>query len=156
MKAYKHIEESKKIVKTLHNEFLIMDNAKSRLRDLNVLINTINAFEEMLQDRYHSDFFDIMIYSRLFSTLNLDKGTNIDFSEFLLNFDQDFRLGKDYLKEKVVDFIHNKSIYKSIIDNSINEDKFNQWSKDREDIEASLDILVHQLKSKILWNKKWN
>jgi hypothetical protein len=149
MKPYKHIEESKKVLKTLVNEFKNMDNAKTRLTELNTLIKTVNDFEEMLVNKYHTDFFDVLLLNRLYLTLLKSKDEEINVKEFIMNFEQDFRFGGDYFKDLICSYLNHKQMYNSIHSNKVYTGDKSEWLK-------PINNLLKQIKTKIIFRKKWN
>lgn len=149
MKPYKHIEESKKVLKTLVSEFKNMDNAKTRLTELNVIIKTLNSFEEMLEDKYYTEYFDILILNRFYMTLLKSKEEEVNINEFLLFLDQDLRLGKEYIIESIADLLQTKQMYNSALKGNFFRDEKSSWIN-------SINSVLKQVKIKIIWNKKWN
>ena len=149
MKAYKHIEDGKKVLKTLISEAKTMDNVKTRLTELNTLITLVNSFEEMLNNTYHTDFFDVLIFSRIYQTLLKSNEEEINLNEFLMYFNQDFRVGAEYIKKDIIDFLRHKQLSNSLKKGEFFRDSDESWSN-------AIDGLIKQVKSKIMWDKHVN
>ena len=149
MKPYKHIEDSKKVLKTLISEAKTMDNVKTRLKELNTLIGLVNSFEEMLNNKYHTDFFDVLIFSRIYQTLLKSNKEEVNLNEFLIYFNQDFRLGAGYIKNDIIDFLRHKQLSNSLKNGEFFRDSESLWS-------STIDVLIKQIKSKIIWDKHVN
>ena len=147
MKPYTHIENSKRVIKTMLNEAKQSVNVKSKLEDLNVLINLVNSFEEMLLNKYHTDFFDIVVLSRMYQTLIKSK-EDVNIKEFLYWFEKDFREGKDYILENITGYLQGIQI-----ENSLESGELFQDSK--EDWENVIKDTLNQIKTNIIWSKKW-
>ena len=147
MKPYKHIEDSKKVLKTLISEAKTMDNVPTRLKELNIIIKMLNSYEEMLKNKYHTDFFDLLILSRMYQTL-IKSNKEININEFLLYIDEDFRVGKEFLKENIISFLQGIQVSNSIKKGVVYADTNETWA-------TVIDNLIKQIKTKIIWNKKW-
>lgn len=148
MKAYKYIEDSKKVLETLSFEFSKMDNSKTRLEDLNTIIKMLNCFESMLNEKYYTDFMELLILSRLYQTLLKADFSEVNVTEFIQYFDQDLRFGKEYYKEQICELLADKQRYNSLTRGKLYQDKKETWLK-------SVNNLVKQVKTRILWTKKY-
>lgn len=148
MKAYKYIEDSKKVLETLSFEFSEMDNSKTRLEDLNTIIKMLNCFESMLNEKYYTDFMELLILSRLYQTLLKADFSEVNVTEFIQYFEQDLRFGKDYYKEQIAELLVDKQRYNSLTHGKLHQDKKETWIK-------SVNNLVKQVKMRILWTKKY-
>ncbi len=148
MKAYKYIEDSKKVLETLSFEFSKMDNSKTRLEDLNTIIKMLNCFESMLNEKYYTDFMELLILSRLYQTLLKADFSEVNVTEFIQYFEQDLRFGKDYYKEQIAELLVDKQRYNSLTHGKLHQDKKETWIK-------SVNNLVKQVKMRILWTKKY-
>ena len=149
MNPYKDMQESEKVLKKLISEAKNSNNSINRLKELNVIIKTINNYDEMLKNKYYTDFFDTMILSRMYQTLIKSPQGEININEFLLYYDQDLRLGKEFIKTDIVNFIKGRQLDNSIKKGNIFTDSSEFWGE-------KLENLLKQIKTKIIWNKKWN
>ena len=149
MQPYEDIIKTEKVLKKLVYEAKNSNvDVVSKLKDINIIINTINNYEEMLKNKYYTDFFDILILSRIYQTLLKDQ-KDININEFLMWFEKDLRDGGEYIKENIVDYLQHIQL-----SNSIKKGKINVSSKDS--WKTSINSLLKQVKAKIKWNKQWS
>lgn len=150
MKPYKHIQEGEKVLKSLVNEAKKANNPLFKLQQLNKLIKMLNCFNDMLEEKYYTDFFDVLILSRLYSTLLINKPSdNINIKEFEIWINKDFRCGKDYITKNIVDFIKTHQLSNSIKQGYIQRDSDS-------DISKMIKKTLTEVKSNLISYKKWN
>ena len=147
MKPYKDIHESNIVLKKLIGRAENSNNQVGELKDLNVIIRTLNNYDKMLRDKYYTDFFDILILSRLYQTLLINK-KEINVNEFLVFFDKDLRVGKEFIKENIAGYLQGLQVYNSVRNKKPYCDSTDEWR-------SSIDNLLKQVKLKINWNKRW-
>lgn len=154
MKAYKHIQDSKKVVKSLINEAKTLGNVKDRLIELNTLIKLINSFESMLSEKYYTYYFDIIILSKMYDYflkhINDDNcnENNIPINEFVLYLDRDVRMGRDYKKNDIIDLLRNIQLSQSLKKGSVFRDTEKTWS----DV---VENTLIDIKKQIKFHKEW-
>lgn len=148
MKAYKHIDSAKKVLEKLSNEAKTSKSIQVYPKDINTLIELLNSFEDMMVNKYHTDFFDILILSRMYQTL-IKSDSEININEFIMFFDLDFRKGREFIKKDIVGFLQGIQLENSLKKGGIYQDDFEVWGK-------AIDSLLSQIKNKITWDKKWN
>ena len=147
MKPYKHIQEAKKVLKTLSNEAKTMDNTLTRLKELNILIETVNSFEEMLTKNYYTDVIELLLLSRMYQMLiKSDKEINVN--EFLMFFDKDLREGRDFIKDNITGYLQGIQLSNSLEKGLIIQDSKEVWG-------SAVDNLLTQIKERIVFNKKY-
>lgn len=147
MNLYKHIRDSETVLKTLINEAKTSNNKVVRLKELNVLIGLHNSYKEILENKYYTDYFDILILNRLYQTLLQDQNS-INLNEFLIHLDSDIRTGKDYVKSNIIGFLQGMQLDNSLKKGKVFQDSEQVWSK-------VVDNLLSQVKEKIVFNKKF-
>lgn len=147
MNPYKCINDSESVLKTLVNEARNSDNKVTRLKELNILIDLHNNFKELLENKYYTDYFDILILNRLYHTLIKDK-EDLNVEEFLMWLDQDIRQGKHFVKDNIVDYLQWMQMYKSTKKGYIFQDDKKTWLN-------SIENLMKQVKEKIVFHKKY-
>ncbi len=113
MKPYKDVHESKIVLKKLIERAKNSNNQVGELKDLNVIIRTLNNYDKMVRDKYYTDFFDILILSRLYQTLLINK-KEINVNEFLVFFDKDLRVGKEFIKENISGYLQGLQVYLTV------------------------------------------
>ena len=149
MKPYEHIQTGKKVIKTLVNEAKTMDNVKVRLTELNELIKLINSFEEMLNEKYYTEYFDMLILSRLFHTLNINSPEDtVSIKEFQIWLNRDLIYGKDYIKQNIVSFMQTHQLNNSLLKGKLFYDSDDFWNE-------KIDKTLSEVKSNIIFDKKW-
>ena len=150
MKPYKHIQESEKVLKSLVNEAKKANNPSFKLKQLNKLIGMLNCFNDMLEEKYYTDFFDVVILSRLYNTLLINKPSDrINLKEFEIWINKDFRCGKDYITKNIIDFIQTHQLSNSIKKGYIHRDS-------EEDINAMVNRTLTEVKSNLISYRKWS
>ena len=149
MQPYKDILKTEKVLKKLVYEAKNSNiNVVSKLKDINIIINTINNYEEMLKNKYYTDFFDVLILSRIYQTLLKDQ-KEVNINEFLIWFEKDLRDGGEYIKENIVDYLQHIQLSNSIKKGKIKVSSNDSWK-------ISINSLLKQVKAKIKWNKQWS
>lgn len=155
------MHEVKKVLKTLNNEFVLMDNAKERIEDLNKIIRLINSVEEMLTKKYKTDVLDVFILNFIFRTLLLEKKTtnnktfiqsgkriNVNINEALENITSDIKNGKEYQLEQLIGYLQQKEIENNILLNKVKASSKNEWRK-------TINKTLIDIKRKIIWYEKF-
>ena len=103
----------------------------------------------MLNNKYHTDFFDVLIFSRIYQTLLKSNEEEINLNEFLIYFNQDFRVGSECIKKDIIDFLRHKQLSNSLKKGEFFRDSEEMWCN-------AIDVLIKQVKSKIMWDKHFN
>ncbi len=147
-KAYKHIQDSEKVLKTLSSEAKNMDNAITRLKELNILIEMLNSFKEMLTEKYYTDYLDTLLLSRMYQTLLSSKNDDVNITEFVYYLDEDLRTGKEFIKNNIIDFLRHKQLKNSLKKNEMFMDDYELW-------DISIESVLKQVKRKIQWHKRF-
>ena len=150
MKPYKHIQDSKKVLKSLISEAKTMDNVKTRLTELNTLITLVNSFEEMLSNKYFTDYFDMLLLSRMYHFFignKVHEGKDIPIKEFTEYLRQDFNLQRNGVKSALVDLIIHNKLTKSLEVGEVKLDSKEDWNE-------ILENTLLEVKKQILWTTK--
>ncbi len=136
MNPYKDILDSEKVLKTLVSEAKTMDNVKTRITELNVLIRLVNSFKEMLEKKYKTDYFDILLLSRMYHFF-LDSDVyvknEVPIEPFLYWLDQDVRLGREHIKKDIIGLLKGCQLYESLKHNRVEFDDDDVWDEVIED-----------------------
>ena len=69
MKPYKHIQDTEKVLKRLINRARNGNNARSELQDVNVLINLVNSYKDLLENKYKTTVLDNLLLSGVYKNL---------------------------------------------------------------------------------------
>ena len=69
MKPYKHIQDTEKVLKRLINKARNGNNTRSELQDVNVLINLVNSYKDLLRFKYKTNVVDNLLLSNLYKNL---------------------------------------------------------------------------------------
>jgi len=144
MNPYKHILDSEKVLKTLVNDAKTMDNTKTRLSELNTLIRLVNSYKKLLEKKYFTDYFDILLLSSMYNFFLINKtyeSNTIPIRDFLLFLDTDVRYGRNYHLQSIIGLLQGCERIKTPLINSSDED----W---REIIENTLLQIKKQIKFK--------
>ncbi len=151
MKPYKHIQDSKKVLKSLISEAKTMDNVKTRLTELNVLIKLVNSFDEMLNKKYYTEFFDILLLRRMamyFSYHEVYRGEGVPLDQYGYELNRDLRFGREMAVNFIVDQLQTHQLA-----NNLKKDKIKYDSK--ESLEIIVEKYLLDVKQKIQWDIKW-
>lgn len=143
-KPYNHIEKVKKSVKSLL--CVLNKSDKKSIEDLNNIIDLINSYENLLKEKYYTDFFDLIILSRMYHTFLKSNEDEINVREFIVNFDQDLRLGREFYYESINSLLNTKQINTLIKKDCLNKYKPVDWS-------IYVNSLLKQVKKRIIWKK---
>lgn len=150
IKAYKHIQESEKVLKTLSSEAKTMDNAVTRLKELNVLIKMLNSFKEMLMEKYYTDYIDNLLLSRIYyNLLSSDEYGEINILDYVCNLEDDIEKGNQYMKQNIIGYLRGVQLYNSVKKGHIYQDSEEHWEK-------CINNTLNQVKARIQWNKRFN
>tara|TARA_R110000803_G_scaffold61223_1_gene120961 strand:- start:2481 stop:2942 length:462 start_codon:yes stop_codon:yes gene_type:complete len=132
MKPYKSIQDSKKVLKTLVNEARGLDNVKTRLTELNVLIKLLNSFEEMLNKKYFTEYFDILLLNKMamyFSNKEVTSGGEVPIWQYNYELHREFEYGKLVAMNDVISQLQGHQLSKSLEDGKVDFDTDEQWNK---------------------------
>lgn len=69
MKPYKHIQDTEKVLKRLINRARNGNSARSELQDVNVLINLVNSYKDLLKNKYKTNVLDNLLLSGVYKNL---------------------------------------------------------------------------------------
>jgi hypothetical protein len=143
MKPYQHIKNQKQIINEMTFELQHLKDKDKGVKRINTLIDTINAFESMLEGKYYTDTIETLLYARIYSQLMgkvLDK--KIDIHEIVRNIENDITYGKEVKKAEVVHILEHKELMNKIeTDNFYN---FANWNK-------MLSELINEFKLSVKW-----
>lgn len=132
MKPYKTIQNSKKVLKSLISEAKTMDNVRTRLTELNTLIKLVNSFEEMLNKKYFTEYFDILLLSRMYNFF-LDNdvyATNeVPIQPFIYWLNQDNEKGKNIIKKDIIGLLQGCQLNESLLKGKAEFDEVEVWDK---------------------------
>tara|TARA_R110002051_G_scaffold315322_1_gene393586 strand:- start:1282 stop:1776 length:495 start_codon:yes stop_codon:yes gene_type:complete len=139
MNPYNEINNLDKVINDLERGLSYSKNKTKDIHNLNIIINSRNAFESMLNEKYKTDAVEILIYHRilyLYKQFDIANGGDIDKAEELLmnDFKTVFSLGVDYEREIVIDELRKYLDYHSLIDGDI--------SKDSDDIQMKVYLKI--------------
>jgi len=147
---YKHIQESEKVLKTLSSEAKTMDNALTRLKELNVLIEMLNSFKEMLSEKYYTDYIDNLLLSRMYyNLLASDEYGEINIIDYVCNLEDDIEKGNQYMKQNIIGYLRGVQLHNSVNKGYIYQDSEDYWEK-------CINNTLNQVKNRIQWNKRFN
>ena len=143
------MQKAEEVLKSLSNALKTSDKALVCKSDVNILIKLLNSSDDMMKEKYFTDYFDILILSRMYQTLIKSKEGEVNIKEFLLYYDQDLRFGKEFIKTDIIDFLKYRQLDNSLKIGSVFTDSSEFWG-------SKIDGILKQIKTKIIWNKKWN
>lgn len=152
MKPYKHIQEGKKVIKTLISEAKTMDNVKTRLTELNTLIKLVNSFEKMLTKKYFTEYFDILLLKKMsmyFSYSEVNSGNGVPIRQYNYELNREFRYGKEIAMMDVISQLQGHQLSRSLKNNEIKYDSSEQWIE-------FLDNYLLDIKKQIQFKERWN
>ena len=149
MEAYKYIQDSSKVLKSMINEVKTMDNAKVRLTELNTLIKMLNSFKEMLNEKYYTEYLDTLLLSRMYQTLLSSKDNEINIVDFYEYLQEDLRTGNEFIKKNIIGYLRGSQLEKSLKKGSVFMDDESKW-------EEIINKTLLEVKKKIQWHKKIN
>lgn len=145
MNPFQHIENQKKVIESMKYELKYLKDKKKGAERINVLIETLNAFEEMMVKKYYTEIIETLIYSRIYSQLMVNvESDEIDIYGIVENIDKDIRYGKDVKKLEVIDFLKHKEMKVKLEKGKL--ENFADWSK-------MLNKLINEFKLDIKWTQ---
>ena len=151
MKPYKHILDSKKVLKSLISEAKTMDNVKTRLTELNTLITLVNSFEEMLSNKYFTEIFDLLILNSMhyyFVENKTYESNEIDIKGFTYLLRRDMRYGRQSWKQSIIGMMQGCQVNNSLKRGEVEMDSYEDWS-------TTLETYLSEIKQGVEWDKKY-
>lgn len=145
MNPYKHIKHQKQIINDMTFELKYQKDKQKAVNRINTLIDTVNAFESMLKDKYYTNAIETLLYARIYSQLmgNITK-EEIDIHSIVDNIEKDIYYGAAVKKMEVIGVLEHKEMQEKT--KSFNFDTFANWDK-------MLTDLINEFKTSIAWTK---
>ena len=150
MQPFKIIEAQKKVISDLTYKLKFSKNQVKDVKVINTLIDTVNGFEAMMQQKYYTDAVELFMYSYIAQEFHKNKiwdGRGLPMDELLFKIDSDIKFGSKIKKLEVISLLKSHELENKIQNNSVFDNNYCTF-------EPMLEELVNQLKQKIVWEKK--
>ena len=148
MIPYNLIENQKNVINKLKLKLKHSKNQVKDAEDINVLVDTVNAFESMLTRKYYTEAIELLLWSRMydhFSRAEVFNGKPIplyDFNEWLK---RDFNMGATVIKSELKDILKSHELSIKL------KDDIKDW--DWIDWDEILNKTMTELKQCIKWKE---
>ena len=149
MQPFKIIEAQKKVISDLTYKLKFSKNQVKDAEVINTLIDTVNGFEAMMQQKYYTDAVELFMYSYIAQEFHKNKiwdGRGLPMDELLFKIDSDIKFGSKIKKLEVVSLLKSHELENKIQNNSV-------FDKNYCNFDEILSNLVNQFKKDIAWNK---
>lgn len=164
MNPYKNILESEKVIKSLISDAKTMGSASTRLRELNVLIDLVNVFKSMLENKYKTEYLDVLLLGKMrdvfirenqeedikFKNDILQKKYTLPVDHFLEDTGKLLREGKGFIKDDIINMLRHFQLSNFITSKKTDLrelDSEEEWSELIEDT-------LFKIKKNIIYNNR--
>lgn len=143
MKPYKHIQDTEKVLKRLINKARNGNNTRSELQDVNVLINLVNSYKDLLRFKYKTNVVDNLLLSNLYKNLTEQYAITGGFQlrEAFRVVERDLMLGEQNI-ESINNLFRDYALTEQI--NNGKELKVHDYTKE-------IDNLLIEFKTNVTW-----
>ena len=148
MTPQKHIESQKKIINDLKYKLQFSKDKVKDAKTINILIDTVTAFESMLKEKYFTDVIDLLLYSRMkdhFMRAEVYDGEPIPLIQFHEWLKRDLSMGATCLKSEVVDILRDHELANKLKTGKLSND-FAAWDE-------MVTKTINEIKTNIKWIK---
>ena len=149
MTPYKNIKETKQIINDLKYKLQFSKNKAKDAKTINTLIDTVNAFESMLTERYYTDTIETLLYCNIKEWLmkhEVYDGSPIPLQEMCSGIDFDIENGSQQIKLEVIDILKSHEMQNKIKNNAVADE-------DYADFDKLLTKLINEFKMCVKWRK---
>ena len=149
MQPFKIIEAQKKVISDLTYKLKFSKNQVKDVKVINTLIDTVNGFEAMMQQKYYTDAVELFMYSYIAQEFHKNKiwdGRGLPMDELLFKIESDIKYGSKVKKLEVISLLKSHELENKIQNNSF-------FDKNYCNFDEMLSNLVNQFKKDIAWNK---
>ena len=149
MQPFKIIEAQKKVISDLTYKLKFSKNQVKDVKVINTLIDTVNGFEAMMQQKYYTDAVELFMYSYIAQEFHKNKiwdGRGLPMDELLFKIDSDIKYGAKIKKLEIVSLLKSHELQNKIKNNSVFDGNYCNFDE-------MLSNLTNQLKKDIAWNK---
>lgn len=108
MNPYQEINNLDKLIDSLEKDLNFSRNKSKDTKNINTLINARNCFEEMLDNKYHTDVVMTLIYDKMLTVyrdaeIRLGGDINDSEQDYMMLFSNMFALGSESKKQLVIE-----------------------------------------------------
>jgi hypothetical protein len=148
MTPQKHIDNTKQIITDLKYKLKYSKDKVKDAKTINILIDTVTAFESMLKEKYYTEVIDVLIYSRMhdhFLRAEIYNGEAIPLMQFHEWLKRDLSMGAECLKNELSELLKSHELANKLKSGTLNND-FGDWNK-------ILTKTMNEIKTNIKWIK---
>ena len=107
MNPYQEIQNLDKLIDSLEKDLNFSRNKAKDTKNLNTLINARNCFEEMLDNKYHTDVVMTLIYDKMLTVyrdaeIRLGGDINASEKDYMMMFSEMFATGSEAKKHLII------------------------------------------------------
>lgn len=149
MKPFQIIESQKKVINDLTYKLQFSKNKVKDTEVINTLIDTVNSFEFMLENKYYTDTIEMFMYAYICNEFYRNKiydGEGLPMNELIFKLKSDINYGSKIKKLEVVSLLKSHELQNKIKNNSV-------FDKNYCNFEQMLSKLVNDFKQDVVWNK---
>ena len=148
MKPFKIIEAQKKVINDLTYKLKYSKNQVKDAEVINTLIDTVNGFQVMMEQKYYTDAVELFMYSYIAQEFHKNKiwdGRGLPMDELCFKLDSDIKFGSKIKKSEVISLLKSHELENKIKNNTVFDNNYCNF-------EEMLSKLVNEFKQKIVWN----
>ena len=160
MNPYQEIQNLDKLIDSLEKDLNFSRNKPKDTKNLNTLINARNCFEEMLDNKYHTDVVMTLIYDRILSVyvdaeIRLGGDINASGRDIIMLFSNMFALGSESKKELVINELRKYLDFESGITEHSTKEEINAYVEISDKlIKDKMQEAITKIKSLITFSLK--
>ena len=160
MNPYQEIQNLDKLIDSLEKDLNFSRNKPKDTKNLNTLITARNCFEEMLDNKYHTDVVMTLIYDKMLTVyrdaeIRLGGSINDSEKDYMMLFSNMFALGSNAKKQLVIEEIRLYLDLESGITEYSSKEEIKAYTEIRDKlINDKMKEAITKIKSLITFNLK--
>lgn len=146
-KPYKQIKKALKVVDDLKFELQYSKNKQKDAKRINVILDALKSFDDMLVYKYKTDAVETLIYTLFYEYLLMYKAhdNEIPIDTIIYNIDLAIFNGSEQKKAEVISILKTHELKNKIENNSV-------FDKDYINFDKLLNDTINQIKTQIKWS----
>ena len=147
MKPHDHIKKSKRVINELKHNLKYSNNELKDAEHINILIDTINCMESMLECVYETDIIDTLLLNTMHEQLFKHiLGKEVPLHEMVEHIDKAIYNGKEDAKNEVIRLLKDYELKYKLSTNTL-------FTKKSTNFNPLITELLNEFKAQIEWKK---
>ena len=150
MKPYQHINNTKNLINDLKSGLPYVKDKVKQAKRINTLIDCVESFEAMLEEKYYTEVVETLIYSLIyewFLMFGVAEGKPIPMKYMVNTIRNNIDNGAEQKKREVMSLLRDHELINKLKNNDVFDENFINFDE-------LLNNLVNEFKKSIQWNLK--